>query len=119
LPAELEQAAYVDGATTFQTFYMVLLPLTAPGLVTTGLLTFISAWNEFLYALTFTLTPNARTVPPAIALFSGAQEFEIPWGDIMAAAVVTMPLVELVLIFQQRLVEGLTAGAVKGNKMTG
>lgn len=115
LPAELEQAAYVDGATTFQTFYLILLPLTAPGLVTTGLLTFISAWNEFLYALTFTLTPNARTVPPAIALFSGAQEFEIPWGDIMAAAVVvTVPLVVLVLIFQQRLVEGLTAGAVKG-----
>ncbi len=115
LPAELEQAAYVDGATTFQTFYLILLPLTAPGLVTTGLLTFISAWNEFLYALTFTLTPNARTVPPAIALFSGAQEFEIPWGDIMAAAVVvTVPLVVLVLVFQQRLVEGLTAGAVKG-----
>lgn len=115
LPAELEQAAYVDGATTFQTFYLILLPLTAPGLVTTGLLTFIAAWNEFLYALTFTLTPNARTVPPAIALFSGAQEFEIPWGDIMAAAVVvTVPLVVLVLVFQQRLVEGLTAGAVKG-----
>lgn len=115
LPAELEQAAYVDGATAFQTFYLILLPLTAPGLVTTGLLAFIAAWNEFLYALTFTLTPEARTVPPAIALFSGAQEFEIPWGDIMAAAiVVTVPLVVLVLVFQQRLVEGLTAGAVKG-----
>lgn len=115
LPAELEQAAYVDGATPFQTFYLILLPLTAPGLVTTGLLAFISAWNEFLYALTFTLTENARTVPVAIALFSGEQEFEIPWGDIMAAAVVvTVPLVVLVLIFQQRLVEGLTAGAVKG-----
>lgn len=115
LPAELEQAAYVDGASPFQTFYLILLPLTAPGLVTTGLLAFISAWNEFLYALTFTLTPEARTVPPAIALFSGAQEFEIPWGDIMAAAiVVTVPLVVLVLVFQQRLVEGLTAGAVKG-----
>lgn len=115
LPAELEQAAYVDGASPFQTFYLILLPLTAPGLVTTGLLAFISAWNEFLYALTFTLTPEARTVPPAIALFSGSQEFEIPWGDIMAAAiVVTVPLVVLVLVFQQRLVEGLTAGAVKG-----
>lgn len=115
LPAELEQAAYVDGATPFQTFYLILLPLTAPGLVTTGLLAFIAAWNEFLYALTFTLTANARTVPVAIALFSGEQEFEIPWGDIMAAAVVvTVPLVVLVLIFQQRLVEGLTAGAVKG-----
>lgn len=115
LPVELEQAAYVDGASPFQTFYMILLPLTAPGLVTTGLLAFIAAWNEFLYALTFTLSPDQRTVPVAIALFSGEQEFEIPWGDIMAAAVVvTIPLVVLVLIFQQRLVEGLTAGAVKG-----
>ena len=115
LPLELEQAAYVDGATAFQTFWMILLPLTAPGLVTTGLLAFIAAWNEFLYALTFTLGDQARTVPVAIALFAGAQEFEIPWADIMAAAVVvTVPLVVLVLIFQQRLVEGLTAGAVKG-----
>lgn len=115
LPAELEQAAYVDGATSFQTFWMILLPLTAPGLVTTGLLAFISAWNEFLYALTFTVGDKTRTVPVAIALFSGDQDFEIPWGDIMAAAVVvTVPLVVLVLIFQQRLVEGLTAGAVKG-----
>lgn len=115
LPLELEQAAYVDGATTFQTFYMILLPLTAPGLVTTGLLAFISAWNEFLYALTFTVSLEKRTVPVAIALFQGEQQFEIPWGDIMAAAVVvTVPLVILVLVFQQRLVEGLTAGAVKG-----
>lgn len=115
LPAELEQAAYVDGATPLQTFYMILLPLTAPGLVTTGLLAFISAWNEFLYALTFTIDPQNRTVPVAIALFSGEQQFEIPWGDIMAAAVVvTIPLVLLVLFFQRRLVEGLTAGAVKG-----
>lgn len=115
LPAELEQAAYVDGATPLQTFYLILLPLTAPGLVTTGLLTFISAWNEFLYALTFTLTPEQRTVPVAIALFTGEQAYEIPWGDIMSAAVVvTIPLVILVLVFQQRLVEGLTAGAVKG-----
>lgn len=115
LPLELEQAAYVDGATPFQTFYMILLPLTAPGLVTTGLLAFIGAWNEFLYALTFTIDNRTRTVPVAIALFQGEQEFEIPWGDIMAAAVVvTIPLVLLVLFFQQRLVEGLTAGAVKG-----
>jgi trehalose/maltose transport system permease protein len=115
LPLELEQAAYVDGATAFQTFWLILLPLTAPGLVTTGLLAFIAAWNEFLYALTFTLGDQARTVPVAIALFAGAQEFEIPWADIMAAAVVvTVPLVVLVLVFQQRLVEGLTAGAVKG-----
>jgi trehalose/maltose transport system permease protein len=115
LPLELEQAAYVDGATPFQTFYMILLPLTAPGLVTTGLLAFIAAWNEFLYALTFTVGDRARTVPVAIALFAGEQDFEIPWADIMAAAVVvTVPLVVLVLVFQQRLVEGLTAGAVKG-----
>ena len=115
LPAELEQAAYVDGATTFQTFWLILLPLTAPGLVTTGLLAFIGAWNEFLYALTFTVSAEARTVPVAIALFSGQQQYEIPWADIMAAAVVvTVPLVILVLVFQQRLVEGLTAGAVKG-----
>lgn len=115
LPLELEQAAYVDGATPFQTFYMILLPLTAPGLVTTGLLAFIAAWNEFLYALTFTVGDQARTVPVAIALFAGEQDFEIPWADIMAAAVVvTVPLVVLVLVFQQRLVEGLTAGAVKG-----
>ncbi|MEZ4729366.1 MAG: carbohydrate ABC transporter permease [Caldilineaceae bacterium] len=115
LPLELEQAAYVDGATTFQTFYMILLPLTAPGLVTTGLLAFINAWNEFLYALTFTISDAARTAPVALALFSGEQEFEIPWADIMAAAVVvTVPLVLLVLFFQRRLVEGLTAGAVKG-----
>lgn len=115
LPVELEQAAYVDGATTFQTFYLILLPLTAPGLVTTGLLAFINAWNEFLYALTFTINDNARTAPVALALFSGEQQFEIPWADIMAAAVVvTIPLVVLVLFFQRRLVEGLTAGAVKG-----
>lgn len=115
LPLELEQAAYVDGATPWQTFWLILLPLTAPGLVTTGLLAFINAWNEFLYALTFTVDESKRTVPVAIALFSGEQQFEIPWGDIMAAAVVvTIPLVILVLVFQQRLVEGLTAGAVKG-----
>ena len=115
LPLELEQAAYVDGATPFQTFYLILLPLTAPGLVTTGLLAFINAWNEFLYALTFTVGPKARTAPVAVASFGGEQQFEIPWADIMAAAVVvTIPLVLLVLFFQRRLVEGLTAGAVKG-----
>lgn len=115
LPVELEQAAFVDGATSFQTFRMILLPLTAPGLVTTGLLAFIAAWNEFLYALTFTVDARARTVPVAIAYFTGEQQYEIPWADIMAAAVVvTIPLVILVLVFQQRLVEGLTAGAVKG-----
>lgn len=116
LPAELEQAAYVDGASPFQTFYMVLLPLSMPGLVTTGLLAFINAWNEFLFSLTFTIDYRARTVPVAIATFSGGTgSFEIPWGDIMAASVVvTVPLIILVLIFQRRILAGLTAGAVKG-----
>jgi trehalose/maltose transport system permease protein len=115
LPAELEQAALVDGATPFQTFYMVLLPLTVPAVVTTGMLAFIAAWNEFLFALTFTLDFNSRTVQPAIAFFRGASEREVPWGNIMAASVVvTVPLILLVLIFQRRIVDGLTAGAVKG-----
>lgn len=115
MPGELEEAAYVDGATPFQTFYMVLLPLAAPGLVTTGLLAFISAWNEFLYALTFTQDFQARTVPVAIATFTGATEYELPWGRIMAASIiVTVPLIVLVLFFQRRIIAGLTAGAVKG-----
>lgn len=116
LPGELEQAALVDGATTFQTFYMILLPLTAPALVTTGLLAFISAWNEYLFALTFTLVnPDARTVPVAIATFGGTVNRQEPIAEIMAASViVTIPLIVLVLIFQRRIVEGLTAGAVKG-----
>lgn len=115
LPAELEQAALVDGATPFQTFYMILLPLTAPALVTTGMLAFILAWNEFLFALSFTLDFDARTVQPAIAFFRGQSEREIPWNNMMAASVVvTIPLIILVLIFQRRIVDGLTAGAVKG-----
>lgn len=116
LPAELEQASLVDGANTFQTFYMILLPLTAPALVTTGLLAFISAWNEYLFALTFTLLqPQARTVTVAIALFSGQVSRQEPIAEVMAASVVvTIPLIILVLIFQRRIVEGLTAGAVKG-----
>lgn len=116
LPMELLQAAQVDGATPFQTFYMILLPLTMPALVTTGLLAFINAWNEYLFALTFTtIEPDARTVPVAIALFTGEIARQEPFGEIMAAAiVVTIPLLLLVLIFQQKIVEGLTAGAVKG-----
>lgn len=116
LPLEIMQAAQVDGANAFQTFYMILLPLTAPALVTTGLLAFISAWNEYLFALTFTtVQPQARTVPVAIALFTGVIAHQIPFGEIMAAAiVVTLPLLVLVLIFQKRIVAGLTAGAVKG-----
>lgn len=116
LPDALLQAAQVDGATLFQAFRMVLLPLTAPALVTTGLLAFIQAWNEYLFALTFTvIDPPARTVPVAIALFSGEVARQEPFGEIMAAAViVTIPLVALVLIFQERIVDGLTSGAVKG-----
>lgn len=116
LPDSLLQAAQVDGANMMQTFWQVLLPLTTPALVTTGLLAFIQAWNEYLFALTFTsVNPAARTVPVAIALFSGEVAFQEPAGEIMAAAiVVTIPLVALVLIFQGRIVDGLTAGAVKG-----
>ncbi len=114
MPGELEEAALVDGATPFQAFIRILLPLAAPGLVTTGLLAFIAAWNEYLYALTFTQT-RARTVQPAIASFSGNTQFELPWGNILAASVlVTLPLVVLVLIFQRKILAGLTAGAVKG-----
>lgn len=115
LPAELEEAAYVDGATPLRTFWQIVLPLTGPGLVTTGLLSFIAAWNEFLFALTFTVGNEVRTVPVAIAFFGGATAYEVPWGPIMAASViVTTPLVVLVLAFQQRIIAGLTAGAVKG-----
>jgi trehalose/maltose transport system permease protein len=117
LPKELEEAAYVDGASPFETLYRVMLPLIAPGLVTTGLLAFISAWNEFLFAVSFIQTPDKRTVPLAIFLFatSTGGGFEIPWGTIMAGTVVvTVPLIVLVLIFQNRIISGLTAGAVKG-----
>lgn len=116
LPDEIMQSAQVDGATPLQAFYHILLPLTMPALVTTGLLAFIAAWNEYLFALTFTtIDPSARTVPVAIALFTGTIARQEPYGEIMAAAVtVTVPLVILVLIFQNRIVAGLTAGAVKG-----
>lgn len=116
LPGELEQAALVDGCTPFQTFYRILLPLVAPALVTTGLLAFIGAWNEYLFALTFTLTqPAAQTVTVAITNFTGVIARNEPFGEIMAASViVTVPLIVLVLVFQRRIVAGLTAGAVKG-----
>ncbi|MBS1150041.1 MAG: Maltose/maltodextrin transporter, permease protein MalG [Myxococcaceae bacterium] len=113
LPPDLYRAARIDGCTPFAAFWRVLLPLAAPGLVTTGLLVFIFSWNEFLYALTFTSSPEHRTVPVAIALF--ASEHAEPWAQIAAASViVTLPLVILTLAFQRRLVSGLTAGAVKG-----
>jgi trehalose/maltose transport system permease protein len=115
LPREIEDAALVDGATPWITVRRVFLPMMAPAAVTTGLLAFIAAWNEFLFALTFTLTNEQRTVPVAIALMSGSSAYELPWGIIMAASViVTLPAIGLVLVFQRKIVAGLTAGAVKG-----
>jgi len=115
LPVEIEEAAIMDGASSLTIIRRVFLPLMWPAMVTTGLLAFIHAWNEFLFALTFLSTDSQRTVPVAIALISGRSEFEIPWGNIMAASViVTLPLVMLVLVFQRKIVSGLTAGAVKG-----
>jgi trehalose/maltose transport system permease protein len=117
LPGDLEEAAYVDGATPLQVFWKVLLPLIAPGLVTTGLLAFISAWNEYLYALSFIQSPNHYTVPLAITSFvsNTGSAFAVPWGEIMAATVIiTLPLIAMVLVLQRRIIAGLTAGAVKG-----
>ncbi|MEI9417702.1 carbohydrate ABC transporter permease [Mesorhizobium sp. Cs1321R2N1] len=115
LPVEVEEAAILDGATPWIIITRIFLPLMWPALATTGLLAFIGAWNEFLFALTFTSNDARRTVPVAIALLSGNSQFEIPWGNIMAASViVTVPLVVLVLIFQRKIVSGLTAGGVKG-----
>jgi len=113
LPRELYVAARVDGCTAFGALRRVVLPLSAPGLLATGLLVFVFAWNEFMFALAFTATDAARTVPVGIALFPGLHE--IPYGEIAAASVVvTLPVVALAFAFQRRLVEGLTAGAVKG-----
>jgi len=115
IPKSLEEAALVDGATYFQAFRKVILPLAAPGLVTAGLLTAFFVWNEFLLAQTLTSSPKAFTVPVAVANFTGSSKFEIPLGTISAASVViTVPLVAAVIIFQKRIVAGLTAGAVKG-----
>ena len=113
LPKELEEAAFVDGASPWVVVWKVFMPLMWPAMATTGLLAFIAAWNEFLFALTF--SPDNRTVPVAIASMSGASQQELPWGNIMAGSViVTLPLIVLVLIFQRKIVAGLTAGAVKG-----
>ncbi len=113
IPDELYLAARVDGCTPFQAFYKIMLPLAAPGVFATAILVFIFCWNEFLFALTFTTTTASRTIPVGIALFPGLHE--MPWGDIAAASVVViMPLVILILVFQRRIVAGLTAGAIKG-----
>lgn len=113
LPEELEEAALVDGASRLQAFREVILPLALPGVATTAILTFLFSWNEFLFALSFTLGPERHTVPVAIALFRG--QYQVPWGQILAAAVVaSAPVAAVVLAFQRRIVQGLTSGAVKG-----
>jgi multiple sugar transport system permease protein len=115
IPKDLEEAALVDGATQFQAFRKIVIPLAAPGMVTAGLLAFIFAWNEFLLSITLTSSANRRPVSAAIAFFTGSQQFQIPLGTISAATVtITVPLIALVIIFQKRIVAGLTAGAVKG-----
>jgi multiple sugar transport system permease protein len=115
IPWELEQAAQVDGATPFQAFVKVIAPLAAPGIFTTGILVFIFAWNDFVFAVSLTSTGAAQTVPAAISAFPGASQFTEPIGSIAAAAVVvTIPMIVIVLLFQRRIVAGLTAGAVKG-----
>lgn len=109
----VEEAAMVDGASRLRTFGEVVLPVAAPGLAATAILTFLYSWNEFLFALSFTLGPERHTVPVAIALFRG--RYQVPWGQILAASVVaTAPVALVVLGFQRRIVQGLTAGAVKG-----
>jgi len=115
LPRELEESAIMDGAPAWRIVVSIFLPVMAPALAATGILAFILAWNEFLFALTFTLSTEQRTVPVAIALISGATAYELPWGRVMAASViVTVPLMALVLLLQRRIVSGLTAGAIKG-----
>jgi len=115
MPKELEEAAAMDGVGVFTLIFRIFMPLLWPAVVATGLLAFIAAWNEFLFALTFTLSTEMRTVPVAIALISTPSGFELPWGKIMAASViVTLPLVLLVVYFQRLIVSGLSAGAVKG-----
>src|SRR3954452_17000471 len=115
IPWDLEKAAQMDGATGIQAFRRVILPLAMPGVFTAGILTFITAWNDFLFANVLTSTDAARTAPVALAFFRGASQFQDPNGAIAAGAVVvTVPILIMVLIFQRRIVSGLTAGAVKG-----
>ena len=113
LPRDLEEAAIMDGASRLRAALEIMLPLAAPGIATTAILTFLYSWNEFLFALSFTLGPDRQTVPVAIALFRG--QYQVPWGQVLAAAVVaSLPVALVVLAFQRRIVSGLTAGAVKG-----
>lgn len=113
IPYSLEEAAKIDGASPMQTFFRIIVPLAAPGTFTTGILVFIAAWNEFFFALTINTKDIRKTVPVAITMFQG--QYTIPWGETAAATViVTLPLIILVLLFQKRIVAGLTSGAVKG-----
>jgi ABC-type glycerol-3-phosphate transport system permease component len=113
LPTDVEDAALVDGASRVQTLWHIVLPLAWPGVSTAAILTFLYCWNEFIFALSFTLGPERQTAPVAIALFRG--RYQVPWGQILAAAVVTtLPVVAVVVAFERRIVEGLTAGAIKG-----
>lgn len=115
IPWEMEQAAQVDGATSWQAFRKVVVPLATPGVFTTAIITFFTTWNDFVYAESLTSTSASQTVPPALASFTGASQFVQPYGAISAAGIViTIPVVLLVVVFQKRIVSGLTAGAVKG-----
>jgi multiple sugar transport system permease protein len=114
MPAELEQAAMVDGCTRGQAFRKIIVPLAAPGVFTTAIITFIAAWNEFIIALSMVNKKEMQTATVSISKFTGAYGFDQPFGTQMAAGViVTVPLVIVVLIFQRRIVAGLTAGGVK------
>jgi multiple sugar transport system permease protein len=115
IPWDLDKAARVDGATALQAFVHVIAPLAAPGVFSAAILVFMFAWNDFLFAASLTSTDHARTVPAAIAFFTGSSRFEQPTGSVAAASVVvTVPVIIVVLLFQRRIVAGLTAGAVKG-----
>ncbi len=115
LPKDLEDSAKIDGYNTIQMLLKIVLPITSPALVTTGILAFIFAWNEFIFALTFIARDSLQTIPVAVSKIGGSSVFEIPYGPIAAATILgTVPLIVLVLIFQQRIVQGITSGAVKG-----
>jgi multiple sugar transport system permease protein len=115
IPWDLEKAAKMDGATPFQAFRLVIVPLATPGVVTTAILAFIVCWNDFLFSISLTSSSRARTAPATISFFTGSSQFENPTGSIAAAAIViTIPIVVFVLVFQRRIVAGLTSGAVKG-----
>lgn len=112
IPAELEEAALMDGATRLQALRYIILPVAIPGLAATAVLTFVYCWNEFLFALSFTVGPERQTVPVAIAMLRG--RYRVPWGQILAAATVAAaPVAALVLLFQRWIVSGLTGGALK------